>query len=287
MKKFYNVFADWRQKDVRFINTLDINKKIELGYDHFGIEEGRDYQILVEYYSKKDPLFGKTKPKEFSIRHATCIFSKEDLDNAKYYAISSISLNDTPESRFPQPIKNFAFVPEVFNGNIYKIFDEYEIFNKKQKAPFKIKKPKWKKKEVCFDLGICCEYTLFKKEFYQEVLAPLGLQSMKVLNYKTGKPLEDTVQLVIPIAKSKLLLEGSAYDIEDKRETRGYKQYALQTLDFFPPFEKDFDFHICYSQEYFGRGQQRIIISKEFCNLLVKYNIIEYSTNQLTPLKNK
>ncbi len=176
---------------------------------------------------------------------------------------------------------------EVFSGDIYKHYDYYYVSQKKQIAPFKIKKPKWKKNEVCFNLGLEAEYSCFKKEFYQEVLAPLGLQLMEVLDYKTGKPLEDTVQLVIPTAKSKLLIENSAYDILNKEETRGYKQYAVQTLDFFPPFEKEFDFHICYTQEYFGGGIQRIIISKEFCNLLIKHNIIEYTTHQLTPLKHE
>lgn len=287
MKKVYYVFADWRKEDVKFINNLKTSNQIELGADSFSIEEGEDYYKLLEYYSKKDSLFRKTKPKDFRIQHANCIFSEKELDNAKYYAIFSIPLEDTPESRYPQPIKNFGYIPQVFDGFIYKNFDDYEILNKKQKAPFRIKKPKWKKKEVCFNLGIDYEYICFKKEFYQEVLAPLGLQAMEVLDYKTGKPLEDTVQLVIPTAKSKLLLEGSAYDIYPIEETQGYKDYALQTLDFFPPFEKEFDFHICYSQEYFGIRHQKIIITKEFCDLLVKHNIIEYTTHQLTPLKHE
>lgn len=287
MIKHYSIFAKWRKKDVDFLNTLNLNRKPEIGYFGFSVEEGEVYEKILNYYSKKDSFLSKTKPPEFSIDFGLVTFSKEELDNAKYYAIFSIPLNEAQESRFPQPIKNFNYIPETFDGFIYKDFGEYQVFNKIQKAPFKIKKPKWKKKEVCFNLGIDYEYTLFKKEFYQEVLAPLGLQSMEVLDYKTGKSLEDTVQLVIPIAKSKLLLENSAYDIHPIKETGGYKQYAVQTLDFFPPFEKEFDFHICYSQEYFGRGQQKIIISKEFCNLLVKHNIIEYSTHHLTPLKNK
>lgn len=89
------------------------------------------------------------------------------------------------------------------------------------------------------------EFVFLKKEFYEDILAPLGLKSMEVLDYNTKKPLKYFVQLVIPTAKSKLLLEKSAYDIHPLEETGGYKQYALQTLDFFPPFENDFDFHIC------------------------------------------
>lgn len=287
MIRHYSIFAKWRKKDVIFLNTLNLKRKPEMGYFGFSVEEGETYKKILNHYSKKDSFFYKVKPPEFSINFGLVTFSKEELDNAKYYAISSIPPYETPSTRYPQPNKNGEYIPEVFSGDIYKHYNYYYVSQKKQIAPFKIKKPKWKKNEVCFNLGLEAEYSCFKKEFYQEELAPLGLQAMEVLDYKTGKPLEDTVQLVIPTAKSKLLIGNSAYDILNKEETRGYKQYAVQTLDFFPPFEKEFDFHICYTQEYFGGGIQRIIISKEFCNLLIKHNIIEYSTHQLTPLKTK
>lgn len=285
MKKLYSISAVWREKDVDFLNKLNISRNIEKGMCIFSIEEGDGYDKIINRYSKKDSLFKKIKPKEFEIILASVIFTKEELNNAKYYAIQFLG-SESSESRYPRPYKNQEYELEVFNSNRYKSGKAYEIANKKQIAPFQIKKPKWKKKEVCFNLGLEYEYTLFKKEFYQEVLAPLGLKAMEVLDYKTGKPLEDTIQLVIPLAKSKLLLENSAYDIHSKGETGGYKQYAVQTLYFFPPFEKEFDFHICYSQEEFYIGHKKIIISKEFCNLLVEHKIINYDTWNLTPLKN-
>lgn len=287
MIKHYSVFAKWRKKDVEFLNTLNLSRKPEEGYFGFSVQEGEIYEKIIDKYSKKDLLFNKIKPPEFSINFGLVTFSKEELDNAKYYAISSIPPYSAPSTRYPQPNKSGEYIPQVFSGDIKKHLNYYYVSQKKQIAPFKIKKPKWRKNEVCFNLGLEAEYTCFKKDFYQEVLAPLGLKSMEVLDYKTGKPLEDTVQLIIPLAESKLLLENSAYDIHPIEETRGYKEYAVQTLDFFPPFEHEFDFHICYSQEYFAGGLKRIIISKKFCNLLLKYNIIEYNTHQLTPLKDK
>lgn len=287
MKKIYYVFADWRKKDVDFINNLNISNSIDIGADSFSIEEGSDYEIFLNHYTKENSLFNKVKPKDFRIQHANSIFTKEELDNAKYYAISSIPLEDAPSSRFPQPNKKYEYIKQVFEGELYKLSVYDYMTHKKQKAPFKIKKPKWKKKEVCFNLGMEYEYTCFKTEFYQEVLAPLGLKSMEVIDYKTNKPLKDTVQLVVPDAKSKLLLENSAYDTHLIEETENTKQYALETLDFFPPFEKEFDFHVCYSLENFCIGRKKIIISKEFCDLLVKHKIIEYNTWNLTPLKNK
>ncbi len=232
---------------------------------------------IITHYSKKDSLFSKTKPPEFSFTFQLATFSKEELDNANYYALGSICQKN---NGFPEPQKALKYQDIIFEYT-----DKRYGVNKKQIAPFRVKKPKYGKKYKGFYLDWEFEFAFFKKVFFDEVLAPLGLQSMEVLDYKTMKPLEDTVQLIIPLAKSKLLLENSAYDIHTKEETGGYKQYALQTLDFFPPFETDFDFHICYSQEELLRGHRKIIISKEFCKLLVKHKIIEYSTDFLTPLR--
>lgn len=278
MIKCYSFFAKWRKKDADYLNSLNLNKKIEVGYDGFWVEEDDRYKRIMNYYSKKDSLFSKVKPPEFSTKYAFSKFSKEDLDNAKYYSLSGIYQKN---NGYPEPQKSLKY-----RDIIFKYENEELGANKVQIAPFKVKKPKYGKTQKGFHLEWEFEFVFFKKEFFQEVLKPLGLKSMEVLD-KKGNILEDTIQLVIPIAKSKILLENSAYDIHPLEETGGYKQYALQTLDFFPPFEKEYDFHICYSQEEQLRGHRKIIISKEFCDLLVKHKIIEYNTWNLTPLKNK
>lgn len=284
MIKHYLLFAKWRKKDVEFLNSFDLKRKVEEGYFGIPLEEGDTLNKIIKHYSKKDNLFNKTKPQEFSFSFQSVTFLKEELDNAKYYALLSLGGESHP-NRWPLPNKEQEYQTEVFDCIRYESGKAFKIVKKRQKKPFKIKKPRWEKDKVCFNLGLEYEYTCFKKEFYQEVLAPLGLKSMEVLDYKTGKPIKDTVQLVIPTAKSKLLLENSAYDIHSLEETNGFKQYAVQTLDFFPPFEKEFDFHICYSQEDFYIGHKKIIISKGFCDLLVKHKIIRYDTWNLTPMK--
>ncbi|WP_417786035.1 hypothetical protein [Tenacibaculum sp.] len=279
MIKHYLLFAKWRKKDVEFLNSLKLDRLVEEGYFGIPLEEGEVKKKILEHYSKKDSLFQKTKPSEFSLKFQSVTFSKKELDNAGYYALNGIFQKN---NGYPEPQNSLKYEDIIFKYDNKKF-----RVNKTQIAPFSVKKPKWNKTQKGFSLEWEFEFAFFKKEFYQEVLAPLGLQAMDVLDYKTGKPLEDTVQLIIPTAKSKLLLERSAYDIHPLSETGGYKQYALQTLDFFPPFEKKIDFHICYSQEELLRGHRKIIISKEFCDLLVKHNIIEYTTHQLTPLKHE
>ncbi|UII79688.1 hypothetical protein [Flagellimonas sp. CMM7] len=61
--------------------------------------------------------------------------------------------------------------------------------------------------------------------------------------------------------------------------------YVLRRFDFFPPFERDFQFTICRTQEEFVGGRRQIIISKDFCNLLVNNGIIKYDSNNLIPIK--
>ena len=188
---------------------------------------------------------------------------------------------ETPPSLQPKPDN---YLEHTFVGELYASGTINCMNNKIQKNPFRIIKPRGKKK-ICFSLGSEFEYICFKKSFFLAVLAPLRLQYIEVLNHKTGLPLEDTVQLIIPLAKSAVLLEGSAYDIHTIEETDGFKQYAHQRLDFFPPFAKEVpDFHICYTNENFYGGKRKIIISKSFCNLLVEHNIIKYDYGHLIPL---
>ncbi|WKB83059.1 hypothetical protein QYR09_08440 [Cellulophaga lytica] len=285
MKKLYYIYANWRKNDVDFINSLDISKKIDIGPCSFSLKEGEDLDKIVNHYSKKDGLFSKTKPKDFEIKQASCLFTKEELNNSKYYAIELLG-SETSTNRWPQPNKKQEYQEQIFIFDKYKNGQIISIANKKQISPFKIMPPKWKKTEVCFNLGLEYEYILFKKEFYTEALAPLGLEAMEVIDYKTNKILDDTVQLIIPNAKSKLLLKNSAFDIYPKEQTGGFKQYTTQTLDFFPEFETDFNFHICYSLEDFLGGHKKIIISKEFSKLLINHNIISKNKEGLVPLKN-
>ncbi len=275
MKRNYSFFAKWRKKDVEFLNSLNLIKTISEGYDGFWVEEGEIYDLIINKYSKKNIFSSEDKPPEFEVTMTFVTFAEEELDNANYYLLCT---SGEPKG-YPLP-KN-GYEKQVFD------FEKCDIhrINKKQKASFRIKKPKWKKNQNNFSLNWEWDRMFFKKEFYQEVLAPLGLKALEVLNHNTGKPLEDTIQLDIPVAKSKILLEGSAYDIYESR--CGVKHYARQYLDFFPSFENDFSFHICYTQEEFDGGYKRIIISKEFCNILLKHNIINYHTSHLIPMKAK
>lgn len=274
MIKRYLFSAYWRKKDVEFLKGLELNRQIEEGFYGFNVNQ-KTHDIILSHYSKESSLFNKTKPKDFKVSFTGVTFSKEELDSAKYYMLFGTG---TPKG-YARPKEDYQSV--VFSSEC----GNYRV-NRRQITQFRMKKPVWAKKEFNFSLEGEWDFMFFNKEFYQEVLAPLGLKYKEVINHSTGKPLEDTVQLDIQIAKSKLLIDNSAYDIHPVEETCGSKQYAVQYLDFFPLFEKEFDFHICYTQEEFYGGYRRIIISKEFCKLLVKHKVIKYHTGHLIPMKN-
>lgn len=276
MIKYYSFFAKWRKKDVDFLNSLKLNRLIEEGYFGFGIDEGDVYEKILSHYSEKDSLFSKTKPPEFSITFGNVTFSKKELDESKYY-----ELRFTGESKGDPKPDDY----EAFEENTFSFKCKYCKNGKKQKTPFRIGKIKWIKDQVNFTLRDP-DFMFFKKEFFQEVLEPLGLKSCDVIKDNNSKISDDVVQLIIPAAKEKLLIEGTIYDKEIPCPKCNVKQYSVQTLDFFPPFEKETDFLICKTQEEFLGGRRRIIITKEFSNLLQKHKIIKYNSNHLTPMKN-
>jgi len=271
MIKRYLFSAYWRKKDIDFLSQFELNREIREGFCGFNVDE-KTHDLIINHFSKKS-LLQKVKPKDFKVLFTGATFSKEELDNANYYMLCGIGESNArpmPENGYKDIVLDY----ETCN---------YVRIKKKQKAPFSIKQPKWKKNQLGFNFESESDFIFFKKEFYQEVLAPLGLKYIEVIDHNTGKPLEDTIQLDIPIAESTILIEGSAYDIIGS--FCGVKQYSGQYLDFFPPFEKEFNFHICYTQEEFHGGFKHIIISKEFCNLLVKHNIIKHDKGPLIPMK--
>jgi len=273
MIKHFSFFAKWRKKDVDFLNGLKLDKTIKEGYCGFLVSEGEGYEEIIAHFSKKDSLLKRTKPEEFSCTFATVSFSTMELEEAKYY-----ELRATGDSKGdPQPQSSFE--NKMFN------FECESCKNgKEQIAPFRIKQIKWKNGQVNFTLRDP-DYIFFKKDFYQAILKPLGLKSKEVIFHKTGKVSEDIVQLEIPLSESKLHIANSAYDNEIPCDECKVKQYSVQTLDYFPSFEEEFDFHICRTQEEFLGGRKRIIISKNFCNLLVKHKILKFNTWELTPMK--
>ncbi len=277
MKRYRRIHNKWKKREVKFLSKYEIN--IEEGYDSFDIEEDEKYvELKKENFGIQKSLFNKKNYLYDSIIGVK--FSKEELDASEYYALNNLG---SPKG-YPQP--KVGYEKNTYRG----VCDKCGVY-KEQISPFRIKnEPKFGKNQVHFSLNWIFDETFIKKDFFQEVLAPLGLKSKDVLIHKTGKPSETVVQLDIPTAKSRLLLDESPYDTQKPCTVCGTKKYDQRNLDFIPPFANDFDFIICKTQESFGetethQANRRVIISKEFCELLVNHKVIKYNTYNLTPFK--
>jgi hypothetical protein len=275
MIKHYSFFANWRKKDVDFFNSLDPSINIKEGYFGFKVQNETIYKKIIEHYSQEDSFFSKNKPKDYSCTFATVSFTKKELDAANYFEL--IEIGDSFGNPQPENYKN-----KIFKYNCGKCFN-----NKTQIDAFRLSKTKIKNNQINFAFHVEPDFMFFKKDFYQEVLKPLGLQCRELIIHENNKISDNFIQLIIPEAKSNLLINGTTYDKRNECQKCGRVQYSNLTQDFFPAFEKDFDFHICKTQEEFLGGNKRIIISKEFCKLLLKYKLIKYNTWQITPLEVK
>ncbi len=275
MIRRHSFFAKWRDCDIDFLNSLNLNKTIRETFDGFWIEEGDTYNLIMEHYSKKDGLFKKTKPPKFSTSVTSVIFTKEEIMSSRHSVLTGNALT----------YNNNLLVDDGYRDLVYRSKDNDYMKSRIQIAPFRMKKPKWGKNQNHFMIEGEQDRLFLKKDVYQEAFEPLGLGYLKVLDYDTGEPLEDTVQLEIPIAESKLMIEGTLYDEQAYFFKDGTKQYSPQHLDFFPCFENDFDFHICYSQEVFSGGYKKMIISETVRNVLKQLGIIKYESPYLIPMK--
>ncbi|MGD1946555.1 MAG: hypothetical protein ACFB0A_09920 [Croceivirga sp.] len=231
------------------------------------------FDKIVQYFNGKDGLFKKRKPEGFNASPASVSFNKEEFNSANIY-----NLRFTGDSLGnPEPFESYPF-------NTFKIECVECLSGKKQMHNFRMnpkKLKKYQKSFILFDYDII----FFERDFYISFLKPLGLSSRDIINHKTGEVLQEVVQLDIPEAKSKLVIQGHEFGESEICDGTGKTQYGMQTLDFFPPFEEEFDFTICKTREEFIGGLKRILISRDFMKLLVEHKIVKYNQYQLTPVK--
>ena len=282
MIRKYHVFAKWRKRDVLYLTSHDIN--VEEGYHSFLINEGDKFDKIVSFFTRNG--FLKSSPPEFSYTQTPSEFSKEELDDSFNYVLNNLGY---PKG-YPLPGQDFK---KILNTTYASVCIKCGSC-RDQIAPFRIKsEPNWTgKTKLNFSLNWIFDETFIRKDIFQEVFEPLGLKSREVIIHKTGKAAETVVQLIIPEAKSKLELEGSSYDTQDPCSLCGIKKYDQRNIDFMPPFKEDFDFIICKTQESFGQtntymASRKIIINKNFCRLLLDKEMIEYDSNNLTPMLSK
>jgi len=261
MKKQYSFFAEWREQDLKFLNSLGLNKEIEPGVDIFYVEESEIYDRVVEHYSRKGQLFKRIRPKGFDCELLGVIFSEKELDFAKGFSLS-LGAGKLEDLWADHGTWKTELYDEVC-PNCGRPIGE-------QKRPWVLKKDfkqLVKHPFVGFEgMGgfVFCDKTvadLIQKEF--------GIRQMEVLIGQNEKVSENLVQLTIPLSPYNLNVEGNDFGIpyEGNNEVLcaicNQRTFTNQILDFFPPFEKEFEYDIVLTREWFG-WYRRFVLSKRF-----------------------
>ena len=132
----------------------------------------------------------------------------------------------------------------------------------KQKAAFRMRgEPKWGERHVLMLNWVFDEFFV-RPEMWDRVFRNYGVQSIPVLKYKTGQPLDTVVQLRIDTYATAPLRMGDAP--YETCATCHRTKFLPHRRGYFPPFTDEQKADIFKTHEYFGSGasaHHEIIVS--------------------------
>lgn len=254
MKNVHTIYHDW---DIRKTKVLEkYGLAVAPGFNRLVLEEDEIYQKLL-------PYFVEWKVNDYVISK----FSDTEFDNAIRLILLSPWANG-----YPMPDGDGGYKRITYNNSSYCNTCGIGLV---QKEPFRLKQaPKWSGHKKMFSLNWVYDELFVKKDFYDELFKPLGIQSKEVLLYKKETVIEDTVQLIIPEVNVSLNLEGYQFQI---CKDCNRKRYDLINVGFFPSFyESPGSLQIFKSKEWFGTGasaRKYVFVSQEFRRELVKRKV--------------
>lgn len=204
------------------------------------------------------------------------IFSKRDLRAASFLKLSAWGHG------YPQPEGDFGYLKETYDLRDYCPACGIGI---KQIAPFRMKgEPKWGKKHI-LQLNWVFDEFFVLPQVWETVFRPIGIGRSIVLNHRTGKPLQNVVQLIIDVAPS-VLTTIADYPCEIC-DNCGRKKYLPICRGFHPSFEVDPVSQVCKTQELFGSGAEAwhaTIVSSDMYKTIQSKKLVGAV---FMPLKNK
>lgn len=253
MKIMHQISHVWNEAEVNFLAERGIN--VQQGHDVFQIEEGELYNSI------------KTSLNRWGVSDwVATIFDKNDIKKAEYLAVLPKWMNDYPQPEDDYLNISFDLSSYCSSCGIGKI----------QNQPLRIKRePNWGKK-VVFSLNWIFDEIFIKKEYYDKILKPLGIECREVIIDKKNIASESTVQLKLPDIEVPLR-NINDYSFEDCASC-GRRKYLPITKGFFPTFESNLELPLFKTLEYFGSGaaaDKRII-----ANATVKDQMINNKFNR-------
>ena len=264
MRNYYQIFNNWETHQIEILKSNGLN--VPLGFQNIKLYDN-------ELFNKLDPLF-KLWGAMVTVGSE---FSDDDYSSANHFMILP-----NWQNQYPQPENNFAYLEETYDLKDYCSLCGIGAI---QKSPFRIEKEiKWGGR-MSFILNWVFDEIFIRKDIYEKVFSPMGIDFVPVLLHKNGKTIEDTKQLKISIATSRLKLENVDFE---RCEKCGRHKYKPITSGYFPNLIDDLNApHILKSQEYYGSGKSAsnwIIVSQSFRKILLKEKInFTYYPTSLQP----
>lgn len=250
MRNFYQIFNNWETHQIEILKSNGLN--VPLGFQNIKLYDS-------ELFNKLDTLFKQWG----AMVTIGSEFSNDDYSNA-----SHLMILPNWQTQYPQPENNFAYLEETYDLKDYCSLCGIGAI---QKSPFRIKKEiKWDKR-TSFILNWVFDEIFVRKDIYEKVFLPIGIDFVPVVLHKNGQIIEDIKQLKINIATSILKLENVDFE---RCEKCGRQKYKPITSGYFPNFIDGLNIpHIVKSQEYYGSGKSAsnwIIVSQSFREILLK-----------------
>lgn len=249
----YIYYGDWTEEQKAVLKKFGI--ELEPGGRGIDIVKDDNFNLLRPILEE----WGYTKP-DF----VETLYTKKEIDNAHLLQYIGNWTNGCPQ-------------PE--DGWKELVYDTTNMCSEchmgaVQKVPFRLKrKPIWKKKNA-FDLEWQYDEIFVRKDIYEIVFKPLGIEYWDVLLYKKETLIEDTVQLKLPISDVSLDLKDQRHTVCEKC---GSIRYYNQIEGYFPNFiTPQPHLSICKTQEFYGHGwscNRWIIFSQELRQVMKKNGI--------------
>lgn len=168
---------------------------------------------------------------------------------------------------YPQPEDDFGYLERTYDLSRYCSKCGIE---KKQRSPFRFKRePRWGKRHI-LQLNWVFDEFFVLPEVWESVFKPLDVPSSPVIDDRSGRELENVVQLnVRAIAEAATGLVNHPSEVCASCTARKHSPFVR---DFFPAPTSYPDRHMFKTREYFGAGASAfrcVIVSSalwgEFC----------------------
>ena len=248
------IYGEMTTSRVRYLKKWGIN--VEKGFNRIDLLEDDLYFLIKPYLEEWNfSDFPMSK------------FDNTELDNAKF-----LQIYPNWQPYYPEPAENSEYLALTYETTNYcRDFGT----GLTQKAPFRIKsEPKWGKKQALMLYWIYDEIFV-KKETYDKIFQPIGINFIPVLKYKKDTLIDSIVQLVIPQTEISLNLDDYPKVVSKKR---GEIKYGIINHGFFPNFIGDIpsSLQIFRSKEYFFGGveaRKMIFVTQTLRQTLIREKV--------------